>query len=307
MSEVIDNVLSNIKMFEKERYKNMTVIGLNVPNKDLDLMSLEIGLNLGLVKITEIDDNGSVGNVRVVNNAVVPLLILDGEEIVGSKQNRIVNSTIIIPAKSEKIIPVSCVEAGRWRSNSTKFHYSNHMATSRVRRDKLMSVSNSLRKNNSFVSDQNKVWKNIADTQKELNVVSQTDALHDSYSQRSSQMDEYKNAFPLHENQNGLIVYINGELAGLEIIYNSGRYAGYHDKLVGSYILDAISKQDEKYAMGELGEDDLIERIRKTPCESFDSVGLGVDVRLEDDDITGSVMLYEDNLINASFFRKVKA
>ena len=307
MTNVINEILSNIEMFEKESYQNMTVIGLNVPNNEMDLMSLEIGLDLGLVEITELDDDNVVGKVKVINNAVTPLLLLDGEEILGSMQNRIVNTTIIIPAQSEKIIPVSCVEAGRWHSNSTKFHYSNHMATSRVRRDKLHSVSQSLRNKKTFTSDQAGVWKNIAETQEKLEVNSCTSALHDSYIQRESQMEDYKKSFKLHENQNGLIVYINGELAGFEIIYNSIRYKEYHDKLLGSYILDAISRIDEEYTVDELEEDELIEKIRKTPYDSFDSVGLGKDLRLEDDDITGSVMLYEGNLINASFFKKAEA
>jgi hypothetical protein len=37
------------------------------------------------------------------------VLILDGEELVGTKQNRIVNTTILVAAGCEIVIPVSCV------------------------------------------------------------------------------------------------------------------------------------------------------------------------------------------------------
>ena len=102
MNKILNEVMDNIQTFNPQSYENMTVIGLNIPeNKKVDLMSLEIGLDLGLVEISEIDEGGTVGKVKVINNAVTPLLILDGEEIIGSKQNRVVNATIIIDAKSE--------------------------------------------------------------------------------------------------------------------------------------------------------------------------------------------------------------
>jgi hypothetical protein len=40
--------------------------------------------------------------------------LLDGEELIGAKQNRALNLTILAPAKQVIVIPVSCVEAGRW-------------------------------------------------------------------------------------------------------------------------------------------------------------------------------------------------
>ena len=46
---------------------------------------------------------------------------MDGEELLGAKQNRIVNLTILVAANSELTIPVSCVEAGRWRARSRAF------------------------------------------------------------------------------------------------------------------------------------------------------------------------------------------
>ena len=307
MNDLLNNIIEDINTFNPQSYKNMTVIGLNIPvNKNIDLMSLETGLNLGLVEISEIGEEGSVGNVKVINKAVTPLLILDGEEIIGSKQNRVVNATIIIEAKSEKIIPVSCTEAGRWKYNTTKFQYSKHMATSRLRRDKLDSVSGSLREVGNFKSNQSQVWDDIAETEHDLEVTSQTSALNDSYKQRKLDIDEYKKAFSLQENQNGLLVYINGQVVGFEMVYNTSRYKEYHDKLVESYIIDAISKSDEKYDKKEVTEDDFLNVIKKASYESFDSVGLGVDYRFENEIITGSAMVLDETIINASIFRKVE-
>ena len=62
----------------------------------------------------EVSRGGSVPELKVVNKSDRMLLILDGEELVGAKQNRIVNTTILIAGNTATVIPVSCVEQGRW-------------------------------------------------------------------------------------------------------------------------------------------------------------------------------------------------
>jgi hypothetical protein len=59
----------------------------------------------------------------VVNRGPEPVLIIDGEELVGAKQNRVVNLTILVAAQSALTIPVSCVEAGRWTARSRAFPF----------------------------------------------------------------------------------------------------------------------------------------------------------------------------------------
>ncbi len=44
------------------------------------------------------------------NHTEIPVLILDGSELKGAKQNRIVNISILLKKNFEIIIPVICVE-----------------------------------------------------------------------------------------------------------------------------------------------------------------------------------------------------
>jgi hypothetical protein len=54
-------------------------------------------------------------------------LRLNGEELMGAKQNRGLNTTILLKPQSETIIPVSCTERGRWSYKSPVFGESERM------------------------------------------------------------------------------------------------------------------------------------------------------------------------------------
>jgi hypothetical protein len=75
---------------------------------------LDVALDDGTARATDVSDSGAVPEPRFENTGERPVLILDGEKLVGAKQNRVLNLTILAPAKEVIIIPISCVEAGRW-------------------------------------------------------------------------------------------------------------------------------------------------------------------------------------------------
>jgi hypothetical protein len=106
------------------------------------------------VCITEISEGGSVPNLRVANLGDLPLLLLDGEQLVGAKQNRILNMTVLVAAHTEVTIPVSCVEQGRWG------YRARHSAPSDV--SLYAGVSRSLREGRGHTADQQGVWKALA-------------------------------------------------------------------------------------------------------------------------------------------------
>ena len=70
--------------------------------------------------IKEIGGGGSVPRLQVRNKLKKPVLILEGDLLIGGKQNRLSNSSVLIPQKTKISLPVSCIEHGRWgRRNAT--------------------------------------------------------------------------------------------------------------------------------------------------------------------------------------------
>src|SRR6478752_5774119 len=118
-------------------------------------------INDGSVVVEEISEAGSVPTLSVTNKANLLVLSLEGEQLVGAKQNRILNTSILIAANSKTTIPVSCVEQGRWRFKSKQFGSSGTFSPSKLRYALKMSVSDSVKRGHGHKSDQGRVWAEV--------------------------------------------------------------------------------------------------------------------------------------------------
>ena len=119
-----------------------------------------------LVQVTEISEGGSVPELQVENKLDVRVFLMDGQELVGAKQNRILNTDVLVPAMSTVKIPVSCVEQGRWHHNSPSFS-SGKSASHRTRSAKLARVHQNLKSQGKHDADQGAVWSEVAESLKQ--------------------------------------------------------------------------------------------------------------------------------------------
>src|SRR6476661_970132 len=148
-------------------------------------------LRAGSAKITEVSEGGSVPTLALENLTDIPVLIIDGEELLGARQNRISNLTILAPGKFTLPLPVSCVERGRWSYRSREFAESPDIMFSAARAKKSRSVSASLAMHGQRVSDQGSVWEDIDVLSSKLGFNSPTSAMQDVYESRGTSLDEY--------------------------------------------------------------------------------------------------------------------
>ena len=110
----------------------------------------------------------------------MPVLILEGDELIGAKQNRTVNSSVLVAAESELVLPVSCVERGRWSRRSGAFSLGKASPHLSLRHLKSRSVHESLRRGRGHRSDQGAVWEEVDRPAYLHEASSPTDALQDT-------------------------------------------------------------------------------------------------------------------------------
>jgi hypothetical protein len=142
--EIIAKTLGSILAGKPQSHGALTIIPILAPMQaEPEWLTLaEAG---DRVRITEVGEEGSVPDLRVANLEDLPLLLLDDEQLVGAKQNRILNMTVLVAAQTEVTIPVSCVEQGRWSYRARHSAPSDFSLYAGLRAKKSAWVSRSLR------------------------------------------------------------------------------------------------------------------------------------------------------------------
>ena len=139
MEKIIGDYLSSIELGDVQQHKNMAVFPLFTSlNHGPEYLTLKEALALGVLVITEISEGGSVPNLKAINKGDLPILLLDGEELAGAKQNRVLNTTILLKEHSETVIPVSCTEQGRWSYRSAEFADSDVIMAQKLLKQRLL-------------------------------------------------------------------------------------------------------------------------------------------------------------------------
>ena len=122
MENAIKTRLQSVQFGEPQTFKNIAIVPLIAPvDGTFQYRTLGEALAAGDLVITEISANGSVPELLVVNRGNKPVLLIDGEELASAKQNRVLNTSILLKEASEAKIPVSCTEQGRWSYASKTF------------------------------------------------------------------------------------------------------------------------------------------------------------------------------------------
>ena len=309
MSDSVKSYVTGIATGERQTYKNLAMVPLLGGNGTAaEYLLLDEALREGLLEVGEVSTGGSVPELQVVNKAAKQVLILDGEELVGAKQNRIVNTTILIAAMAKVIIPVSCVEQGRWSYRSEKFSSNERLLCPDIRARKAMQVNCSLKSNSSYCSDQGAIWDSIDQKARRRNAPSPSMAMSEIYEKDRGSLDDYVQNFARAENQAGAVFLINGKIAGLDSFAGPDTFAKVFVKLVKSYALDAIDWYDpaatpEEAANGN-GVGAFLAGIAEAPAERRQSVSEGDDLRIESASVVGFALEAGSRILHLAAFAK---
>jgi len=265
---------------------------------------LDEALEEGTLQVGEASKEGMVNNLIVVNRGKQPVLILDGEELVGAKQNRMVNATILIPPEGSLDIPVSCVERGRWRYESNHFQGSQVFGHSELRRTKASRVAENLSHAMSFQADQHAVWEEIDRKQLSMDAHSTTDAIHDVYVSYESELADFIAGLQPLEKQVGVGVFVSGIFNCLDIFSHPDVLKRLWNKLLGSYAMEALEMKNVKASISSAtGIETVLKPLQGAEQEQYPSVGLGTDIRLHSISYIAAGLVFEEQVLHLAAFR----
>ncbi|MGO9122883.1 MAG: ARPP-1 family domain-containing protein [Desulfomonilaceae bacterium] len=310
MEKAIREFFSGIKVGARQSHKNMTLFCLLAAREvDVDFITLDEALLTDWLGITEVTEEGSVRELKVINRSDKKILLLDGEELVGAKQNRVLNVTILIGPRSETVVPVSCVEEGRWNYRTPKFGSESRALNAALRKSKAAFVRSNLVAGEGFASNQAEIWNEIEAKHARMSVPqSPTRAMADLYEAVKDSAGDYLKALHPVENQVGMAAFIDGKPAGVELLGKFDAFRRNHSKLVNSYVMDALEtagstvKTDREPSKARVSR--ILQSAAGASMEKRKSVAHGSDIRLESDFIIAAGLEYDGQILQMSVFYK---
>jgi hypothetical protein len=269
----------------------------------LEYQTLAQALAAGTVEISEVSLAGSVPDVKVVNTGALPVLMLDGCALVGAKQNRILNLSILVPPKSTLTVPVSCVEQGRWRPEGTLFGEGKAMHFASARARKLEDVTVSMARGLPPRADQAGVWDDVACYASQFSAAAPTGAMQDVYGAVEGGVEALVKPLLPVPGQVGAVFLGGVTVLGMDLFDSPATFAAEFPKIVRSYAVDALgdgAPASPGVAI-ELARQMLAELVAGA-WRAYPGVGLGDDLRLAGPHVVGGALAHAGDVVHLVAF-----
>ncbi|MCB2206230.1 hypothetical protein KQI65_15915 [bacterium] len=297
--------MNYLKSLRVEQHGAISCVHLATPTMDtLTYLACEEAIASGSVEVREVSDAGDVNSLEVLNNSDQFIFMMDGDMLEGAKQTRVLNTSVFLAPRSRTVVPVSCVEQGRWHYTSRTFRGSRSVAPRSVRAAKSESVAYSLRTSGRHTANQSRVWNEVSSIDGAHNVNSPSLSLADTYEHLEKDIDALTRLFQGVPESNGFAILIGKQLLGIDIFNRRNICASYLPKVLRAVAIEAVHLDPDvpmpKPTEASFRAVDFMDRLSDIESELHPSVALGEETRFNDDMATGFQLTYENSLVHQS-------
>lgn len=267
-------------------------------------LPLDLAVARGLGRVEELPGGGRVPRVRVINRGDRPILLIDGEELQGAKQNRVVSLTTLVPPRSTLDVPVACVEEGRWSAVSRGFAVGAALMNPAGRARMMSDVCRSLAEGGVGEADQATVWAGVREVLRDLGVQSPTGALADAQAARRADIERFIQGFEVVRGQVGAVILVGDQVTAVEIVGDTRTWMRLWPRVLGGHALEALDQKGHGARPGgrrrKAGA--ALRLLREGAWAPRQAVGAGRPLTLEDDRATATAVLLGDSLVHLVAF-----
>jgi hypothetical protein len=251
----------------------------------------------GLIEVSELDPP-EVPSLAITNHADVPILLVEGEMLVGGDQNRTMNVTVLCPPHARIVVPVSCVEAGRWGMRRTVSESNKH-APGSLRAAKIANLEPRMGPNPSRQSDQGRVWDEVERQSMAHDVYSGTSALDDVQEEVEDRIADQLDKVKALPDQIGVVCTIGERVVGLDLFDKPATLDKYLRGIVAGHTLDAQLPVSDSASISAIER--FLAQVDASGYDAGKGVGLGEEILLHGE-IAGIGLSYEKCLIHLAAF-----
>jgi hypothetical protein len=250
--------------------------------------------------VVEEDERGATVEELVVQNiGGAPVLLIEGETLLGAKQNRTLNLSVLCTPHVSTPIPVSCVEAGRWGIPRPS-HRSTRHSPPRIRLAKVASTLDSGRQGRGHRSDQSRVWSDVDDYAHTFGVASPTSALEDVYDRAEPAIHALVDDLEPLDGQQGVLVAIGGEIRNLDVFDKPSTLAAYWSGLLAGSALDAAGQPPRAASPDAAAA--FVAQVSVAPRARLDAPGLGETSRFDTGQAFGTLLAWDGAVVHLAAF-----
>jgi hypothetical protein len=273
----------DLEIGEGVQVGGLTVYPLLGTDEDgLDYLTAPEALGVGLAEVSELD-HPSVPSLTVTNLADVPVLFVEGQTLLGGAQNRTMNVTVLVPAKSQTSVPVSCVEARRWNTKTGRaYRTESKVAPGSLRSAKIARLDYSREAAHRRSSDQEQVWDEVRRLEVEHRARSDTAALDDLQERIEAHHASNLDRVAPRPGQVGVVCMAGGRVLGLDLFDKSSTLGQFLRAIVGGHTLDAALGEQSEETAGVQAIEDFLAQVEAARVERADAVGIGGEILLQD-------------------------
>ena len=301
----LHELLGTLHIGDPLHVSSLTIFPLIWPNSHEPSYSLlEPAIEAGMAMVEEVNEDGSVPTLGVTNNGDLPILIPEGEILVGAKQNRVVNITVLVAARSRFVLPVSCVEQGRWQYRRRDFR-GEYAAPPSLRSKKFRSVQRSRRERGDARSDQGEVWNDVTQCLSAIGVESETASLTDGYVALEEALQELRDQLELPTDAAGFLASRGARIVGMDLFGSPQIFAPIKQRLLDAYLLDSLRNKRRCQPTKPPKARQFIKRAGGSASPRMPSLGEGIELEIKTESIVGGALLYSNQLCHLAAFHTI--
>jgi len=267
----------------------------------LDRADYELGAGAmaeGRLEIRELPRGATVGHLQARNRGQRRVLLIDGDHLIGARQNRMLTSSVLIGGQRDVELPVSCVERGRWEEQSPRFTSHATSGSPRLRRVARMTVTRSLLANGLRAADQSQIWSQIASQQQSLRVSSVSAALSHTYAARATDIGEIADRLPYQTGAIGVAIGVGSELVSIDVFDSAETCAYYWRRLIEGAALDGLGAAQRGPGLGGGEVARVLDALRAAPWSAVAAIGDGDELRAETASAAASLLILDGRVVH---------
>jgi hypothetical protein len=192
----------------------------------------------GRLKINELAGGATVNTLQAINTSTDTIYLMQGEVIVGGKQDRMLANDVLVAPGATMDIAAFCVEHGRWSANGDGRSFTGTVGV----------VAQDVRKVAAVERQQEEVWDkvayNVTHNAAEAPTGSYADMLEDKeyQAQRAAYRERLKDLPATYAGIVGVIAVSGDKVVGCDVFANEALFTQAYPQLIDAYIAEALNK-----------------------------------------------------------------